>query len=260
MKRKFFRIFTATVLLILLGGNLAGTATAEGGSLHDPLTVGERLTYKVYFAGIAAGTQTIEVKEKFNYQGYQVYRIKTATQSSGVAKLLYKYDEEGEFLLAAEGFYPLYSRRHVLDKGKDYKEETYFQLERKQAVWERVYKDGQQRQELFSMPKPAQDGMSITFYFRSRPWERGAKEFLLLTNRGIKGIGYAIDNEPNFKSALGVFAATRISYEEQKDGEQHKYTIWYTKDRQALPLRILVKKNVTMDARLVRVEKANVKQ
>lgn len=253
MKGFCCRSLVVTLLALIFIGSLMGIVNAE----ERAFTEGEKLFYRVYFAGVSAGTQVIQVKEKFNYQGQPVYRIKTDTQSSGLAKLLYKYDEDGEILIDAKDFYPLYSRRQVLDKGKDYTEETYFQVGRKQAIWERLYKDGRRKQENFPMAKPAQDGMSIMFYLRSRPWETEEKEFFLVTNHGIKGYRYIIKDEPNFKSALGVFDTTRVSYTEQRDDEEHKYTIWFTKDRRTLPLKILVDKKVIMDLRLIRVENTN---
>lgn len=229
------------VVGILVAMSFAGGNTAKA-STPFTLRVGETLTYKIYYGAIPAGTQTMKVIEKTEYQGKEVYRIRMEMATASAVAMLYTYKETEEILLDAKGFYPVYATRSVKKKNKNMEQETKFLYDKKEIV-RKTIRNGVEEVKVFSVDRPCQNALSLYYYLRTRPWEKGKKDLLLFTKDGVESFSFTAKAVDAHKTALGTFATDCV------ENPELNYTLWFSKDAKSLPLQVEVKDK--FDSRLI---------
>lgn len=209
------------------------------------LRVGEVLTYKIYYGSIPAGSQTLKVVEKTEYQGREVYRIQMEMGTASAVGMLYSYKETEEILIDAKEFYPLHTIRHVKKKRRRITEETTFSLEKKEIVV-RTVQDGEETVKIHPMEKPSQTGLSLYYYLRTRPWESGKRELFLLTRKGVETFPYITKKANQYKTAVGTFDVNIV------ENTTHGYILRFSQEDSSLLLQVEV--GGKFDSRLVKVD------
>jgi hypothetical protein len=212
---------------------------------HNPLVVGETLIYKIYYGAIPAGNQRMKIVERLNYNGNDAYRIRMEMGTSSTASILYKYHEEEDLILDAKGFFPLYTLRKVQDRKKTFVQETFFSHADQQII-QKTKRNGELHSAVFSMKEPCQEGLSLYYYLRTRPWERGSNSFPFLKKDGPKVYSFQVQDGGEYKTALGAFNVDQV------DNGELEYTLLFTRDTNAYPLQIDIKGR--FDSRLIQVE------
>lgn len=212
---------------------------------RNTFVVGETLIYKIYYGAIPAGTQRMKIIERFNYDGKDAYRIRMEMGTSSAASILYKYHEEEDLILDANGFFPLYTLRKVKDRKKSFVQETIFSHADKRII-QKTEKNGEIHSLVFSMEEPCQEGLSLYYYLRTRPWERGKSSFTFLKKDGPKSYSFQVQDGGEYKTTLGAFSVDKV-----ENGEL-EYNLLFTKDTNAYPLQIDIKGK--FDSRLVQVD------
>lgn len=239
---KRFWIWGGLLTMLLLWSSWGGdSARADEGFT---LRVGESLTYKIYYGAIPAGSQTMKVVEKTVYRGREAYRIQMEMSTASAVKMIYTYKETEEILLDAKGFYPLYGMRRVKKKNKETEQETVFSMEKKE-ITVRTVRNGNENIKVIPFDKPCQNGLSLYYYLRTRPWERGKWDLLLLTKDGIESFSYRVTHIERHQSAMGTFDADSI------ENASLGYVLKFSKDARVLPLQVEV--DGKFDSRLVQV-------
>jgi hypothetical protein len=152
-----------TAILISLVA-LAGTAWA-GDADSIPFTVGEKLTYQIYWGPFVVGRATLEVAGIKPLDGHDCYYLVATAKTSGLIDLLFSVDSTAESWLDCDG---LFSRQYCEDRteGKHHRSsETHYDYEHKQTVITDRLDCKVQRMPL---NQPVQDVVSSLYVMRTR--------------------------------------------------------------------------------------------
>lgn len=233
-----------SALLFPGGAGSAGRAHAR-----ENVFSRESLYYRVSIKGLSLGEQILRVVGEVTYEGHQVYCIQTELRSYPAISLLFRYREEGLLYLDKEGFFPRYSLREIKEQDRERREETFFYPEKGEVI-HRVTDKGKETERTYSLPEvPCQDNLSLVYYLRTRPWERGEKTFFFLTVSGPVEVEYSYLGQERVETPLRRFIADKI------DDPVSRITVWFAKDGKGFPVKISVGQNIgTIKSVLYKIE------
>ncbi len=156
----FRKIFPYCLVMFVLVGGLGYT---EG---YTP-RVGEVLEYKVIVkSAIHGGNQKVQVLSKDIYNGREVYRIHSEMLTVGLAKTLFRFQQEEDLILDAEGLYPLFIKKKTQERKETKIEEVSFDYVNKIAIRLYTKNDEPQKCKEIALPGFIQDELSIQFFLR----------------------------------------------------------------------------------------------
>ena len=233
-----------SALLFLGGTGFAGRAGAR-----ESIFTRESLYYRVSIKGLSLGEQILRVVGETTYEGHPVYCIRTELRSYPAISLLFRYREEGLLYLDKEGIFPRYSLREVKEQDRERREETFFYPEKGEVI-HRVTDKGEKTERTYSLPEArCQDNLSLVYYLRTRPWERGEKTFFFLTVNGPVEVEYSYLGQEKVETPLRRFITDKI------DDPVSRITVWFAKDEKGYPVKISVGQNIgTIRSILVKIE------
>jgi hypothetical protein len=220
------RVFLSalTVGLVMLAGPFAAQAD------DLPFYVGETLTFKLYYGSFLAGEQRMTITERTQYQGRAAFKIVVQMDTAGLGKF-FKYKESGVLYLDEKGFFPLFARREIQEKDRDYWTEVAYNPYTKELV-KKSTKKGTLTTKRYQAEMGCQEDISLYYYLRTRPWTKGDRDFQFLTKRGPESFSLTVKQGEKISTPMGKFSADKV--ETVKEG----YTLWFSKDERALPLMI----------------------
>lgn len=223
--------------------------SGEAGSTGKDTFTQESLYYRVSIKGIPIGEQVLKVVGEATYEGHPVYCIQTELRSYPAISLLFRYRENGLLYLDKEGLFPRYSLREIEEQRRKKKEETLFYPEKGEVI-HRVTKNGQETEKTYSLSGPAcQDNLSLVYYFRTRPWEKGEKTFYFLTLKGPVEVEYSYLGPEEVDTPYRKFTADKI------DDPVSRITVWFSKDEKTYPVKITVGQDAgTINSLLMKVK------
>lgn len=204
---------------------------AEAG--QSPFSVGEVLTFKLYYGAFLAGQQTMTIVDKTTYQGRNAFKIVVSMDTAGLGKF-FKYKESGLLYLDEKGAFPLFARREIEEKDKDYWTEVSYDLHKKELV-KKSTKSGTEKETSYQVEYGCQEDLSLYYYLRTRPWARGDKDFQFLTKHGPIKFNLTTKQGEELNTPMGKFATDKI------ENTEAGYSLWFSRDERALPL--LIKKD-----------------
>jgi uncharacterized protein DUF3108 len=141
---------------------LAGTAWA-GDAI--PFSVGEKLTYQIFWGPFVVGRATLEVAGIEPFDGHNCYYLVAKAKTSGLVDLLFPVDSIAESWLDCDG---LFTRQYREDRteGKHHRSnETHFDYAHKETViTDRL--DGKVQR--MALNEPVQDVVSSLYVMRTR--------------------------------------------------------------------------------------------
>ncbi len=152
--------------LLTLGPALAATlgiaaTPGEQPALHA-FTHGERLTYRIAWHGVPAGTGILRIEEPVRINEREVFHVVSEAQSNDFVSLFYPVDDHVETFIDVAGIYPHRTTvRQREGKTRRYRE-VYFDHTRRRA---RQLFEG--REEFFDIPEHVQDSLSALYYLRT---------------------------------------------------------------------------------------------
>lgn len=163
------RLLPAAVTALAAAALLSMAPPAAACPDSPALAVGERLTFKISWLGIPAGTATLAVEEQAEVGGRLAARIVSTARSNDFVDVFYKVRDRAESVFDCEG---RYSRRFLLRsrEGRRRRERVYtFDLAGQEV---RVEQPGRGERR-FPLPGPVQDPLSSLYVIRTEPLEVG---------------------------------------------------------------------------------------
>ena len=235
--------------LITINGLAQEKTTLSGFAQENlPWKIGERLEYRVEIKGISVGKQVFTVVGETLYEGHPVYHIKMEIASYAALSLFYKFSEENEMYLDKSTLYPRYIRREIKEKKEHKTEEIKISFTEKQIEMIR-YKEGEVKKKVFAMNEPCLENLSLVYYLRSRPWQRGEESILFLTSRGPQVYNFGFAGTEEVSSPYQRMEADRI------EDANSKITVWISKDKGAIPVMIRAATDIgVINSRLVKMK------
>lgn len=232
-------IFFAGLFLIGLGF----CCTASECSETHPFRPGEKLTFRVIYLAMPAGTVTLEVGEISEFQGVPVYHFKATARSSAVFSLFYRVRDRLESFVEIESLLPLRFEAH-LREGPRYKKDevTVFDHSRN------IAKTGDKE---VAIPEDIRCYLSSFYYLRMQELGVGKSVFLNV-NGGKKN--YRIEVKALRKEKVkkwGKSVETTVVQPIIKDvklggilKEKGEMFIWLTDDEKRIPIFIEAKVSI----------------
>ena len=194
------------------------------------LRLGETLEYNIKVKGIPAGNQVMQIKDKRQISGREVYHLESKSIVNKFFNLLYPFSDQIESFVVRDGFYPLKFKRELIDG--EYKGNTTVDIDDSKRV-ARVVKDNK-RYEL-NVPKGIQDELSMLYLIRMKNMEIG-KEYEFPAIIGIKyyKVGMIVLRSEKIKTIFG-YINTIVVKSIPRD-----VIIWITQDNQRIPVKLEV--------------------
>lgn len=155
-------------LWVGFGAGMTGFTEGVAANLTDfTPRVGESLEYKLILKSVIHGAnQIVQITSKEEFEGRQVFNIRSRLVSVGIVKLANNYSEVEELKIDAGGFYPLWLRRVIRNGGKQQVEEVYFDYQKLAAERQITQDGGDAVKTTLKLPGVVQDGVSLPFFFR----------------------------------------------------------------------------------------------
>lgn len=153
--------FTAIFGLLLA---LSGVVFADS-DVNIPFSVGEKLTYQIFWGPFVVGRGTLEVAGIEPIDGHACYHLIAKAKTSGLAELLFPVDSTAESWLDCTG---LFAREYHEDRteGKHHKNnQTHFDYASKETVTKSLINGREHRTPL---DQHVQDVISSLYYVRTQ--------------------------------------------------------------------------------------------
>ena len=254
-RRKFFsKLIKVLLLLGVWCGVLFSTLFFPGeadsaGRGHENTFTRESLYYRVSIKGLSIGEQVLRVVGETTYEGHPVYCVQTELRSYPAIALLFRYREKGLLYLDKEGLFPRYSLREIQEQNREKREETLFSPEKGEVI-HRITDKGETKEKIYALPEAfCLDNLSLVYYLRTRPWEKGVKTFFFLTPSGPVEVEYSYLGQERVETPLRRFMTDKI------DDPVSRITVWFSKEEKNSPVKINVVQNAgTIRSVLVKIE------
>jgi len=139
---------------------------SESFKVERPLSapvVGEKLVYDVNWMGFVVGTGTLEVLEKTQVEGREVYPIVALAETNDFLSKIYRIHDTVRTYLDAENLYPVVFEKKVEEGNYRADERIRFDWKEKKGYYE-SFKNGSKKE--FEIPGPIHDILSAFFWFR----------------------------------------------------------------------------------------------
>jgi hypothetical protein len=203
--------------------------------------VGERLTYRLSWGIIAAGTAVLEVAERRSLSGRSVVKLIHTARSNEFVSAFYPVNNRVESLLDEEGAYP----HHLLFKRREGKRKNDIEVVFDQAAHKAtVTKDGST--ETMEVPPDVQDNLSVIYFARTlRAMDVGSST-IIHVNHDKKNyrLELRVEGMERLKGPLGEFDTIRILAIMPFKGlflNEGNIRIWVTDDAARVPVLMKAK-------------------
>jgi hypothetical protein len=135
------------------------------------LTVGEKLTYDVFWFTFRVGVGTIEVKEIIQIHGRQAYHLVAIAKTTDFLAMIYPVEDEVHSYVDTEGFYSLEFKKKLKEGGYRADEKIVYDYAAKKGHYESFH--NKSTKEVDIGDKPLLDILSSFYWFRLQPMEVG---------------------------------------------------------------------------------------
>jgi len=236
---KYYRLHLLTLTALFLAVVHTGFAFASGG-VSLPFKPGERLTYDVTWMGVLGGEGVLSVGGEIDYNGHQVYVLKSVARSIGFVRKLYKVDDHTKSFFDVN---KLVSHRVEINISEgNYRKKKIIEFDQQKGVASYFIND--KEPEIFEIDQKSQDSFSSLYAIRALgakltvgnplfiPVFEDKKKYTLKVNVARRerlslpqGLVDTVVLEPQLKTE-GIFL------------RKGKMTIWLTDDESLTPVVI----------------------
>jgi len=95
------------ILLFLLGISFIFVSATFCANGNSAFSVGEKLKFKIYAAGLYVGYQTIELKAEKKMNGVDTYVLKGVSKTSGFVSIFYRLDDQWTIYIDKNTYLPV---------------------------------------------------------------------------------------------------------------------------------------------------------
>jgi hypothetical protein len=200
-----------------------------------PFAPGERLVYDVAYNETPMGEAIMEVTEKIEMKGREVYHLFSRVKSNRFLSFFSKIEDEVESYIDTDGIYSHLVKINKRRKKGDQKEMVVFDYDRRQAV--QLKND---RHQVFDIPPKARDILSTLYFLRAEEGlTPGNSTFIDVYQNGKNWRleARALRRE-RLTTPFGTFDTLRVQMEVPPGGILGEGTlmIWFTDDDRRIPV------------------------
>ncbi|MGO9950651.1 MAG: DUF3108 domain-containing protein [Dissulfurispiraceae bacterium] len=208
-------------------------------------TLPEKLEYDLTWAGIKAGTASLETVENGQY-----IQFISRAMSSDVVSVFYRVEDLAVSSLKKEAHKTLpgtpYSYRLKTSEGSHKKDkEVYFDFNEKKATYINYI---EREQQVFAIGESTMDALSCFFYVRFLPLQVGKSVFVeIFDNKKLYKAEVQVVKKEAIETSLGTFKTILIKPVLQSEGifsRKGDILIWLTDDAKRLPVLLKTKVKV----------------
>ena len=176
---------------------LAGLAFADGDEAI-PFSVGEKLTYQIFWGPFVVGRATLEVASIEPVDGHNCYHLIAKAKTSGIAEWLFPVDSTVESWLDCVG---LFARKYHEDRteGKHHKDnDTHYDYVANETVTKSRVNGHEKRS---SLDQPVQDVISSLYFVRTQKLMLDAEQTFQLS---AANTNYTVVIRPDLRKSMWV--------------------------------------------------------
>ena len=188
---------TAILVLLLV---LSGAVRANDADTIIPFSVGEKLTYQIFWGPFVVGRGTLEVAGIEPMDGHNCYHLIAKAKTSGLINLLFPVDSTAESWLDCDG---LFARMYTEDRteGQHHRSgETHYDYAHKESV---ITNRLNGRAKHYLLDQPVQDVVSSLYVVRTRKLMLDSEQTFMI-NAG--NTNYNVTVRPDLRKAVWVHA------------------------------------------------------
>ncbi len=213
----------------------------------SPFSVGEKLTFRIIYFALPAGTATLEVRAITNWEEKEVYQLVATAQSSALFSLFYRVRDRLESLIDAKSFLPCRFEKHQEEGDYRNHEVTIFNRgENTATTFDAEEKELNPDGVSVSVPADVQDALSSFYHLRRQRLEVGKSIFI---NVNADEKNYQVEVKVLKKEELGkrrlktivvkpILRQVKLGGILKKKGYVY---IWLTDDERRIPALIKAK-------------------
>jgi len=200
--------------------------------------LGERLVYDVRYMGIRAGTAVLEVLDKTEMNGRDVYHVLSTVQSNDFISFFYPVDNRIESFIDTEKLYSHFIKIKQR-QGKRRREKVIGFNQ----VHHRAVQIKNNRSTIFEIPPNVQDSLSSLYFFRTLPpVDVGTSAFIPVhESRKNWELEIQVLSKERVKTKVGVFDTIKVRAVVRYEGllmDKGDVYIWFTDDEKRIPVKI----------------------
>lgn len=187
------RLAAIFVLLLVLSGAARANDTDS-----IPFSVGEKLTYQIFWGPFVVGRGTLEVAGIEPMDGHNCYHLVAKAKTSGLINLLFPVDSTAESWLDCDG---LFARRYTEDRteGKHHRDgEAHYDYAHKETV---ITNRLNGRAKHYPLDQPVQDVVSSLYVVRTRKLMLDSEQSFMIN---AASTNYNVTIRPNQRKAVWV--------------------------------------------------------
>jgi hypothetical protein len=218
---------------------LSGVALADGDE-SIPFSVGEKLTYQIFWGPFVVGRGTLEVADIEPVDGHDCYHLVAKAKTSGLAEFLFPVDSTAESWLDCAG---LFARQYHEDRteGKHHKNnDTHFDYASKETVMKSRINGREHRTPL---DQPVQDVVSSLYYVRTQKLLLDSEQSFMIN---AANTNYNVTIRPDLRKVMwvrpvGDVQALRVEPNPTLNivsANQGRMWFWISDDARHLPLLV----------------------
>ncbi len=188
---------TAILVLLLV---LSGVTLAKDADTVIPFSVGEKLTYQIFWGPFVVGRATLEVAGTDPVDGHNCYHLVAKAKTSGLINLLFPVDSLAESWLDCDG---LFARKYTEDRmeGKHHRTgEAHYDYAHKETV---ITNRLNGRAKHYPLDQPVQDVISSLYVVRTRKLMLDSEQSFTIN---AASINYNVTVRPDQRKAIWVRA------------------------------------------------------
>lgn len=236
----------ASLLLIspIEAGEPVSFPPAAHHSLNPAFAPGERFVYDITYMGAKAGTAVLEVMEKTQLKGREVYHVVSTAQSNDFVSLFFPVDDRVESYIDCEGFYSHYIKiKQHQGKKKREKIISFDQVQHRAVQLKR------DQQKVFEIPPQVQDSLSSLYYFRLKSPIDVGKSVFIDVHESEKNWKLEIQGlaKERITTPVGTFDTIKVKAMAQYEGiflDKGDVYIWFSADEKRIPVMMRSKVNI----------------
>ncbi len=143
------------------------------------LTLGEKLSYEVFWMGVPVGFGSLEVQEKTNVHGRPAFHVVAIARTNDFLSKIYPIHDEVHSIIDADRFCSLEFRK-VVSEGRYRADERVVYDYGKQKAFYESFKNKSKKE--FEIAAPVQDFLSAFYWFRLQPITAGQSVHTLVND------------------------------------------------------------------------------
>lgn len=225
------------ISLFLLGINIVFAATTFAANGNSTFSVGEKLKFKIYAAGIYVGYQTIELKAEQKLNGVDTYVLKGHSKTAGFVSLFYRLNDKWTIYIDKNTYLPVRIEKDFVEG----KKKGFYIYEIKQNDKLVILHNQNTGKEKHIQSKNfVFDLFSLIYFFRNNPAVTNETyTFDFLQPRSVRTVHFVDEGETEIKIPK-ISSKTLISVRKIKQVGGLGIGIFVGEDDLKLPLKMVV--------------------